>query len=333
MELGQHVSAAFRPRFVVATDSFKGTFTAAEASGAIAEGLVQRGAEALVRPVADGGEGTISVILSALGGELRDVPCHDALGRPITASFGLIESGRTAVIEAAAAVGLPMIAEADRDPEASSTAGVGELVAAALETGVDHVIVTVGGVASTDGGRGAVEVLAARGRRVRLTVLCDVDTVFEDAAAVFGPQKGADGAAVARLTNRLVSYAEALPRDPRGVPRTGAAGGLAGGLWAAFDAELVSGAEYVLGLLDFDALLRDADGVITGEGSFDEQSLRGKIVGAVLDHARATGLPGYVVAGRSAWTDPLPGLAGVVIASSHDELVAAGGEIAARLMH
>jgi len=329
VELGQHVNAAFRPRFVVATDSFKGTFTADEAARAIATGVVEQGAAAVARPVADGGEGTLAVIVAALDGERRTAACHDALGREIIAEFGLIEHGRTAVVEAAAAAGLPMIAEGDRDAEASTTAGVGELILAALAAGAERVIVTVGGVASTDGGRGAVDVLAAH-HRIPMTVLCDVDTAFENAAVVFAPQKGADPAAVERLTARLHRYAKALPRDPRGVPRTGAAGGLAGGLWAARDAELVSGAEYVLRLLDFDALLHGADAVVTGEGCFDEQSLRGKIVGAVLEHARAAGVPVYVVAGRSEWTDPPTGIAGVVIASSPDELVAAGRRIAAR---
>lgn len=307
---------------LVAPDSFKGTFSADEAAAALAEGITQAGLHVISCPVADGGEGTLAVVVSALAGELREAACHDALGRPIKAQFGLVDGGRTAVVEAAAAAGLPMIAEAERDAEASTTAGVGELIVAAAACGAERLVVSVGGVASTDGGRGAVEVAA--GLALPITVLCDVDTAFEDAAVVFAPQKGADGVAVARLTQRLHRYAATLPRDPRGVARTGAAGGLAGGLWAAFDAELVSGAGYVLDLLGFGALLRDADAVITGEGCFDEQSLHGKVVGEVLARATAAQVPSFVVAGRSEWG----ARDDVVLASTRDDLVTAGRRIA-----
>jgi glycerate kinase len=281
-------------------------------------------------PLADGGEGTLSVILSALGGEYRAVASHDALGRPITARFGLIDNGRTAIVEAASAVGLPMIAEADRDPEASTTSGVGELIAAAIAAGVERVVLGVGGVATTDGGRGAIEVLGDGLGAVHMTVLCDVQTGFEDAAEVFGPQKGADVPAVLRLAERLNAYAAALPRDPRGMPMTGAAGGLAGGLWAAFGAELVAGAEHLLRLLDFDSLLSSVDVVITGEGCFDQQSLNGKLVGTVKQHASSAGVPCCVVTGRSEWSHTPAGVAALVIASRRADLVKAGQALAAR---
>ena len=328
VELEQHVTA--RPaRVLVAPDSFKGTFSALDAGAAIAEGLVDARLEVVVCPVADGGEGTLAVVAGALHGELRAAACRDALARPIVAEFVLLDRGRTALVEAAAAIGLPMIADTERDAEASTSAGVGDLIVAALAHDVEHLIVSVGGVASTDGGRGAIDIVTGCSAGVAMTVLCDVDTVFEDAAVVFGPQKGADQQAVVRLTEGLNRYAETLPRDPRGIPRTGAAGGLSGGLWAAFGADLVSGAEYVLDLLDFDSLVAGVDVVVTGEGAFDGQSLRGKVVGEVIRRAAAASVPCFVVAGRTDFEELPAGVRSVVIASTREELVAAGREIAA----
>ena len=205
-------------------------------------------------PAADGGEGTMEALLAALGGELVSAPAHDPLGRPIEASYARLADGDTAVVEVARASGLSLVAERERDAEAASTAGTGELVAAAAAGGARRVLVAAGGSATTDGGAGAIEAIEAAGGlgKAKLEVLCDVSIPFERAAEVFAPQKGADPAAVARLTARLVARAGALPRDPRGRAMTGAAGGLSGGLWAAFAARLVPGAAYVLGLLGFD---------------------------------------------------------------------------------
>jgi glycerate kinase len=150
-------------------------------------------------------------------------------------------------------------------------------------------------------------------------VLCDVATPYEDAAVVFGPQKGADPALVERLTERLDDVAASLPRNPRGVPMTGCAGGLSGALWSAHGAELVSGADFVLDLLGFDRLLGEADLVITGEGRLDEQSSAGKVVGAVAERCRAAAVPCFAVVGQSR-LDPSAaaamGLAGVIEAST-----------------
>ncbi len=168
----------------------------------------------------------------------------DPLGRPVRAGFALIEDGGTAIVEMAAASGLRADDEAERDPWAASTHGTGELIAAAAQAGAQVILVAVGGSATTDGGTGAIEAIEEAGglRGAQIVVLCDVRTPLERAAKVFGPQKGADAEMVARLTARLDELAAGLPRDPRGVPMTGAAGGLAGGLWAAFRAVLEPGA-------------------------------------------------------------------------------------------
>lgn len=288
------------PRFLVAPDSFKGTLSAPEVARALAAGLAAGGAEADLCPVADGGEGTAEAVRSALGGELRSAPAHDPLGRPIEASFALVEDGATAVIDTAAASGLPLVSAAERDAEAASTYGTGELIAAAVAAGAQRVLLAAGGSATTDGGAGAIEALRERGGlgAARLEVLCDVRTAFEDAARVFAPQKGADAAAVARLGERLERLAGELPRDPRGVPMSGCAGGLSGGLWAAFDAGLRPGADFVLDLLDFDRRLGEADAAIAGEGRIDSQSLEGKIVGQIAERCARARRDLHVVVGR-----------------------------------
>ena len=217
-------------RWLVAPDSFKGTLSAGEVAEAIGAGLREAGAEATLMPAADGGEGTMEALLAALGGELVSAPAHDPLGRPIEASYARLADGDTAVVEVARASGLSLVAERERDAEAASTAGTGELVAAAAAGGSRRVLVAAGGSATTDGGAGAIEAIEAAGGlgKAKLEVLCDVSIPFERAAEVFAPQKGADPAAVARLTARLVARAGALPRDPRGRAMTGAAGGLSG---------------------------------------------------------------------------------------------------------
>src|SRR5919198_2566730 len=217
---------------LVAPDGFKGTFRATEVAGAIGRGLESAGLRPPdLCPVADGGHGTLEVLLTALGGETAAGRVHDPLGREIDAAFALIEDGGTAIVEMARASGLALVAEDERDAEAASTRGTGELIVAAVEAGAQVVLVACGGSATTDGGLGAIEAIEDAGGlgRARIVCLCDVRTPFEQAAIVFGPQKGADPAAVKRLTRRLEKIAASLPRDPRGKPMTGCAGGLSGG--------------------------------------------------------------------------------------------------------
>jgi glycerate kinase len=244
----------------------------------------------------------MDVLVDALGGEDRTAVAHDPLGRPIKADFALIRDGSTAIVEVAAASGLSFVDPAERDPERASSAGTGELIAAAIEAGADRVWVAAGGSATTDGGRGALEALEAAGglRSARLEVLCDTSVPFERAAEVFAPQKGASPAQVERLTERLIALAGALPRDPRGRALTGAAGGLSGGLWAALGARLVPGAAFVLGVLGFDRRLEDADAAVTGEGRLDSQSLQGKLTGEVARRCRAARVPLHAIAGEVA---------------------------------
>ncbi len=311
---------------LVAPDSFKGTFSAREVAAAIAEGLAEAGRETVKLPVADGGEGTMEVLVTVLGGEVIPQKVSDPLGREIEARFALLPDG-SAVVETAQASGLGLVAEEERDAWAASTRGTGELIAAAAAAGAEHVIVTVGGSATTDGGAGALEALDEAGVSVRLDVLCDVRTPFEKAPSVFGPQKGADPELVTRLEERLDELAQTFDRDPRGEEMTGAAGGLSGGLWGRYGANLAHGASYVLDAIGFDDAMKDSAFVVTGEGRIDNQTLQGKIVGEVATRCRQAGVACHAVVGRNE-LDPFDqriiDLASVEEATDLEELRAAG---------
>jgi glycerate 2-kinase len=315
---------------LLASDSFKGTFSAVEVVAALARGVRTTGRRAIELPAADGGEGTMEVLVAALGGELRKAIVADPLGRPVEAGFALLPDGRTAIVEMAQASGLWRVRPDERDAWAATTRGSGELIAAAVRAGAEKVVVTVGGSATTDGGAGALEALAEAGVDVQLDVVCDVRTAWDQAPRVFGPQKGADPATVARLERRLDKLASRAPRDPRGVPLTGCAGGLSGGLWAFRDARLLPGAAYVLDAIGFDTRAREADAVVTGEGSLDEQTLAGKIVAEVAARARRASIPCHAVVGRDelgARAETELWLAGVIVASTVEELERAGREL------
>jgi glycerate kinase len=275
----------------------------------------------------------MDVLVDALGGERRTADAHDPLGNWIQAEFALIRDGSTAIVEVAAASGLSLTDAAERDPEGAGTAGTGELIAAAIEAGARRVWLAAGGSATTDGGRGAIDALEEAGglRGAKLEVLCDTSVPFDRAAEVFAPQKGASPEQVERLKERLVALAGALPRDPRGRPMTGAAGGLSGGLWAAFGAHLVPGSAFVLGLLGFDRRLEEADAVITGEGRIDSQSAEGKLAGEIARRSRAAGVPCHAIAGEIA-LDPAAeatlGFASLNAAGSTDSISGAAERIA-----
>lgn len=313
-----------RAPVLVAPDKFKGTYSAAEVAEAVAAGLREGGRNAEELPVGDGGEGTADALVRALGGEWREADAADALGRPIRGRFALLAdgargsaprgsgaargsarggSGETAVVEAAEASGLARIREQDRDAFAASSRGTGELIAAACDAGASHVLVAVGGTATTDGGAGALAALDDAGVDPELTVICDVRTAFEHAARVFGPQKGADPETVKRLQRRLTAFAKHAPRDPRGIPLTGAGGGLSGGLYAHRGARLVPGAPFVLDALGFDTRMRAASFVVTGEGRIDEQTLEGKAAGEVAVRCRQAGVACHAIVGEDALDD------------------------------
>jgi glycerate kinase len=322
---------------LVAPDSFKGTFRAAQVAGAIGRGLERAGLMPPdLCPVADGGEGTLDALLPQLGGELIGIEARDPLGRRRQAQFGLVEDGGTAIVEMAAASGLGLVAEDERDAWAASTYGTGELIAAAAKAGAAVILVAVGGSATTDGGAGALAAIEEAGGLggARIVVLCDVRTPWEAAPRVFGPQKGADDALVARLEERLDALATSLPRDPRGVPMTGCAGGLSGGLWAAHGAVLERGAQFVLDALDFDTRMRASRAVVTGEGKLDQQTLEGKLVGEIGTRARQAGVPLHAFVGRDA-LDPfgkrIIDLQVVRETTTLAELEAAGEELGAAL--
>ena len=322
---------------LVAPDSFKGTLRASEVAAAIGRGLERAGLMPPdLCPVADGGEGTIDALLPRLGGEVVAAPAHDPLGREINGCFALVEDGGTAIVETATASGLGLLAEAERDPWAASTYGTGELIAAAAAAGAQVIVVAVGGSATTDGGAGALEAIEEAGGLggARLVVLCDVRTPFEDAPKVFGPQKGADPAMVARLERRLDDLAGRWPRDPRGVPMTGCAGGLSGGLWAAHGAVLEPGAPWVLDALGFDERMRAARAVVTGEGRLDEQTLQGKLVGEIGTRARQAGVPLHAIVGSDAldaFGKRMIDLMRVIEATDLRELEAAGEALGTEL--
>lgn len=328
---------------MVAPGPFKGALSAPDAARAIAAGfrLAATGVEARLMPVADGGQGTLDALVSAAGGRTRSFAAADPLGRPVDAPVGLLPGG-TAVVELASASGYERLAAAERDPEATSTYGTGELIRAALDLGARRIIVAVGGSATTDGGLGLARALGVRAldgsgaelpgrgcdlsRVVRLdlsgrdpriddveiVVACDVENPLtgpDGAAHVFGPQKGANAAAVGRLDAGLVHLAGVMRHqlgvDLAATPRAGAAGGAAAGLVALLGARLAPGAELVLDAIGFATALDGAGLCITGEGRLDETSLRGKAPVAVAAVCAGTAVPCVALCGEVAL---LPGL-------------------------
>ncbi len=317
---------------LIAPDSFKGTYTATEVGAVLARGARRVGARADEAPVADGGEGTASALLPS-GGTVSEHRVHDPLMRPVTARIQWDDHGRTAIVEVADASGLARVPATERDAEAASTYGTGELIAIAAAGGADRIFACAGGSATSDGGAGALTAIHDAGGigEASLVVLCDVDVPFEQAATVFGAQKGADTDAIRRLTDRLHAQARTMERDPRGVPMTGAAGGLAGGLWSALGATLAPGARHVIAAVGIDARLDDADVLVGGEGRLDHQSTRGKIVGTLAAHASRAGVPFVVVVGSSLLDHQDAQAAGidrVYVASTIEELEAVGARIA-----
>jgi glycerate 2-kinase len=283
-------------RLLAAPDKFRGTLSAHQAAAAIATGAATAGWTAVALPLADGGEGTLEV----LGGGNRQTTVTGPLGAPVDAAWRLEDDG-TALIEAALACGLSLAGGPERnDPLGATSRGVGELIAAAVAEGAARVVVAVGGVASTDGGIGAMEALPTP-LQVPLDVACDVDARLLEAADVFAPQKGATAEQVRLLRARLAKL------DVPDLPGAGAAGGLAGGL-AAVGARLLPGFDLVASRLGFDERLAEADLVVTGEGRLDATSFTGKVVGRVIDRAGAAGVETLVVAGNVASGSPIGAL-------------------------
>jgi glycerate kinase len=243
-------------------------------------------------PIADGGEGTTDTLHAVLGGEWRESVVSDPLGRPVPARWLVLPDGR-AIVEAAAAIGLPLLAHAERDPLVASSRGLGELVQAALRDSPPELLVGLGGSATVDGGAGLREVL--RKLPAPTTVLCDVRTTLADAVRLYGPQKGATAEAIPALERRLAAMEELAPYA--GLPGAGAAGGLGAAL-AALGAELVAGAPAVLDLIGFDECLAGCDLAVTGEGQVDRTTAEGKAPGVVAERCSLVGVRCVVFGGR-----------------------------------
>lgn len=302
-------------KIVIAPDSYKESLTAMDVACAIETGFRQilPDADYVKLPMADGGEGTVQSLVDATGGQIVQHTVTGPLGTPVDGFYGLLGDGKTAVIEMAAASGLHLVPVAQRNPLLTTSYGTGELITAALDRGVEHIIVGIGGSATNDGGLGMVQALGIRmldGKRqplghgggeleklvridvsgldprlkkVRLDVACDVDNPLcgpKGASQVFGPQKGATAAMVARLDDNLAYYARVMRRqlgkDVQHVPGAGAAGGLGAALLGLLNAHLRPGIEIVMEAVNLASVVKDADLVITGEGRIDSQTIHGK---------------------------------------------------------
>lgn len=326
-------------RIVVAPDSYKGSLTAAEVCEALETGLRRacRDIEVVRVPMADGGEGTVQSLVDATGGRIVNVRATGPLGDPVDAFYGVLGDGATAVIEMAAASGLPLAPPERRNPLIATTRGTGELIAAAFAGGCRKFIIGIGGSATNDGGAGMAQALGARlvdadGRDVgpggaalarvasvdlsgipqelracEFVVACDVDNPLtgpRGASAVYGPQKGATPEMVQALDSALSAYAEAVARALgadvaalRDAPGAGAAGGLGFGLMAFLGAQLRRGVEIVVDAVGLKGRLKGADLVITGEGRTDFQTLFGKTPMGVANAAAEQGIPVVIISG------------------------------------
>jgi len=321
---------------VVISDSFKGTLSSLEICDIARQSVPRFFPECQVAalPVADGGEGTVECFVRAIGAQPVTVSVTGPYGEPVTAVYA--KRGEKAIVEMACAAGLPMVGE-KKDPERTTTYGVGQVIRHAVENGCTDILLGLGGSCTNDGGCGAAAALGARfldgegqcfiprgdsldriaridltGTRellkgVRIAAMCDVDNPLygpAGAAHVFAPQKGADGAMVQRLDRQLRRLDEVLKRDlglsAAGIPGAGAAGGMGAGCVAFLDAELKPGIEAVLDMVDFDRCLDGADLVITGEGRIDAQSVRGKVISGVARRTAPRGIPLIALVGSIA---------------------------------
>ena len=323
-------------KIVIAPDSFKGSLSATEAAQAMAAGVldVLPEAEIVLKPMADGGEGTVQTLVSVLGGELRSARVTGPRGDVVDAQWGWVNGERLAIIESAAASGLHWVEGQAANAGAYTSFGTGELIVAALDAGAIRIVLGLGGTATTDGGKGLLEALGVRfldaqnepvraggdglldldeidvsgldkrAREIELLVACDVDNVLcgsQGAASVFGPQKGATADDVLRLDRALLRMAErsadVVGIDWRGIAGAGAAGGMGFAIMAFLAGQFQSGAELIGRLIGLEHGIRGAALVLTGEGRLDQQSLRGKTPVGVAGFARRQGVPVIAIGG------------------------------------
>ncbi|EOB2812522.1 TPA: glycerate kinase [Vibrio vulnificus] len=323
-------------KIIIAPDSYKESLTAMDVAIAIEKGFKQvlPDAHYVKLPMADGGEGTVQSMVDATGGTIIEHTVIGPLGQNVDGFFGLLGEGKTAVIEMAAASGLHLVSPELRNPLITTTLGTGELIKAALDHGVEHIIVGIGGSATNDGGIGMAQALGIklldvhgnalghgggelaklatidcsqldpRLAQVRLEVACDVDNPLcgpKGASAVFGPQKGATPEMVTILDKNLAHYAAIIKQqlgvDVRDMAGAGAAGGMGAALLGLLNAELRPGIEIVMDAVRLDEIVADADLVITGEGRIDSQTIHGKTPIGVARTAKKHGLPVIGIAG------------------------------------
>jgi glycerate 2-kinase len=321
---------------LIAPDSFKDCLSALKVASALSRGLrkVLPDAQCTLLPMADGGEGTVESVIDATHGQRIKVKVLDPLMREISSYYGITGDGTTAVIEMAAASGIELLNDKERDPWITSTFGTGQLILDALNRQCSRILVGIGGSATNDGGAGMAEALGVkfsgefgtipvqgggllgeviqihtegldpRLARAEVTVACDVTNPLTGplgASAIYGPQKGADEEMVKRLDRNLVHFAglirDQLGKEVAGEPGAGAAGGLGAGLMAFLDATLVNGVEMVAGVVDLEEKIRSSDLVITGEGKIDAQTRFGKTPFGVAQMAKKQGKPVIGVAG------------------------------------
>jgi glycerate 2-kinase len=322
---------------LIAPNAFKNSLNAQQAAIAISKGFIQSKLDCTCEcfPIADGGDGTAELIIKKCEGEIINAEVHDPLGRKISASFGLIDEGKTAVIEMANASGLRLLDSKELDPLHVTSFGTGEQIKMALDHGATKIIIAMGGSATVDGASGMLKALGLRflnaeevelhdlpadlvhlasvdvshlDKRIlqsEVIILCDVDNLLlgdNGAAAMFGPQKGASAEGVIKLDEALAQFAtiafRQTKKDITAIKYGGTAGGASAGLHAFINARLVNGIEYFLDLTGFDKALEKTNLVITGEGSIDEQTLQGKGPFGVAHRAKENGLPVVALAGK-----------------------------------
>lgn len=323
-------------RIVVAPDSYKGSISALGVAQAMERGVLRVFPDADVRkiPIADGGEGTVEALVAATGGQTQSIDVTGPLGERVSAFWGLLGDGRTAVIEMAAASGLPLVPADRRDPRLATSYGTGEIIRSVLDAGLRRIIIGLGGSATNDGGAGMARALGVRFldnrgkdlpdsaaalpdlqridlsrldprlQETEITVACDVDNPLcglRGASAVFGPQKGASPAVVAELDSALAHFAvrarEATGRDVADLPGAGAAGGLGAGLMFFTAAKLKPGVDIVLDSVGFADVVKGAAFVITGEGRTDFQTAFGKAPVGVAKVAKQFNVPVFCLSG------------------------------------
>ena len=333
-------------RITIAIDSFKGSLSSAEVADAFERGFLIEHPQCAVRKVsvADGGEGTVEALVETMQGEYVSVEVADPLMRPIVARYGVIDGGKTAVMEMSAASGLPLLRAEERNPMKTTTYGTGQMILDALGRGCRKFLIGIGGSATNDAGVGMLRALgfrfldgegreltgggeclrqiasiddsgAADGlREAEFVVACDVVNPLygpEGAAYVFAPQKGADAKMVEELDCGLRIFADVVKshngQDVATLQGAGAAGGLGGGFKALLGAKLERGIEMVLGAMRFDEIIADSDLVITGEGRLDAQTVMGKAPSGVLSAARRQGIPCIAIGGGVRWCEELRG--------------------------